>query len=141
MQTNFLRELKEQGIIKVERIATGENTADVFTKNLQGPLFERHTSVYVSNIDSTDSQREGVEEPILSHDQLGIESPVTESEQDLECSTGLEYAQGLSRNASDCNESSENNRESQDLNQDQRKKSNEWWDSEKKSQEQCDWKG
>ena len=129
VQTIFLRELKEQGIIKVEWIATGENSADVFTKNLQGPLFERHASVYVSDIYSMDSQREGVEKRILSHGQLGIESPVAESEQDSERSTGLEHAQGLGRNVSDCNESNENNRESQDLNQ----------DSEKKSQEQCDW--
>ena len=58
VRTNFLRELKEQGIIKVEWIVTGENSADLFTKNLQGPLFERHASVYVNDIDSM----EGVEE-------------------------------------------------------------------------------
>ena len=84
MCTNFLRELKEQGIIKVEWIATEENNADLFTKNLQGPLFERHTSVYVRDIDLTDSQREGVEERILSHKQpvnkkaTKSESPITE---------------------------------------------------------------
>ena len=92
----------------------------------------------------------------MSHGQLGTESPiaeseqdsaewtdtknyVTETEQDSEHGTGLEHAQGLGGNMSNCNESNENNQESQDLNQDQGKKSNEWWDSEKKSQEQCDW--
>ena len=66
-----------------------------------------------------------VEERILSHRQLGTESPVAESEQDSEHGTGLEHAQGLGRNASDCNKSNENYWESQDLNQDQGKKSNE----------------
>jgi hypothetical protein len=136
---NFLRELKEQGIIKVEWIATGENSADLFTKNLQGPLFERHANVYVSDMLSTNSQREGVEERILSHEQLGTESSVTEPEQNLKSGTGPDVAQGLGGNAGEYNESSENNREGQDLNQDQERKSNEQWDSGKKSQEQCDW--
>ena len=74
----------------------------------------------------------------MSHGQLGTKSPVVESKQDSKCGMGLEYAQGLGRNVSDCNESSENNQESQDLNQDQIKKSNKQWDSERKSQEQCD---
>ena len=85
-QINILRELKEQGIIKVVWIATGENSADVFTKNLHGPLFERHANVFVSDINSTDSQREGVEERILSHEQpmnknvTKSESPIAEYE-------------------------------------------------------------
>ena len=49
--------------------------------------------------------------------------------------------EGLGGNMDGYNESSKNIREGQDLNQDLGKKSNEQWDSEKKSQEQCDWKG
>ena len=39
-------------------------------------------SVFVSDINLMDSQREGVEERILSHGQLGTESPITEYEHD-----------------------------------------------------------
>jgi hypothetical protein len=60
VKTNFLRELKEEGILQVEWIPTEANSADMFTKNLQGPLFAKHASVYVSDVLSTDSQREGV---------------------------------------------------------------------------------
>ena len=60
MRTNFLHELKEQGLIKVEWIPTVANSMDLFTKNLQGPLFEKHVNVYVSDMLLTDSQREGV---------------------------------------------------------------------------------
>ena len=60
VRTNFLPKLKEQGLIKVELIPTAENSTDLFTKNLQGPLFEKHASVYVSDMLSTDSEREGV---------------------------------------------------------------------------------
>jgi hypothetical protein len=42
----FLRDLKEEGIITVKWISGDENSADLFTKNLQGPLFEKHTKVY-----------------------------------------------------------------------------------------------
>jgi hypothetical protein len=110
---NFLRELKEQGIIKVEWIATGENSADLFTKNLQGPLFERHANVYVSERLSTDSQREGVEERILGHEQLGTESSVAEPKQDSKGS-GPEHAVGLGGNAKERHELNRNNREGQD---------------------------
>jgi hypothetical protein len=42
----FLRDLKEEGIIEVKWIARDNNSADLFTKNLQGPLFEKHTKMY-----------------------------------------------------------------------------------------------
>ena len=51
----FFTELKEQGIIKVKWIATGENSADLFTKDLQGPLFERHANAYVNEMFLMDS--------------------------------------------------------------------------------------
>ena len=43
-------------------------------KKLQGPLFAKHASVYVSDMLSTDSQREGVTGRVLSHGELVIES-------------------------------------------------------------------
>ena len=43
----FLRELREMGIVKVVWRCGDDMTADLFTKNLPGPLFEKHTSEYV----------------------------------------------------------------------------------------------
>jgi hypothetical protein len=42
----FLRDLKEEGIIEVKWIAGDNNRADLFTNNLQSPLFEKHTKMY-----------------------------------------------------------------------------------------------
>ena len=42
---HFLCELKEEGVIKVVWISGTENTADLFTKNLHGPLFNKHTKI------------------------------------------------------------------------------------------------
>jgi hypothetical protein len=41
----FLRELKEQGLLKVKWLNSESNTSDIFTKNLGGPLFNQHASV------------------------------------------------------------------------------------------------
>jgi hypothetical protein len=46
---HFLRELKEEGIIHVKWIPTGENSADLFTKNLDGPTFLKNAMVYCSD--------------------------------------------------------------------------------------------
>jgi hypothetical protein len=43
----FLRELKENGLVKVIWKKGDDMTADLFTKNLPGPLFEKHASEYV----------------------------------------------------------------------------------------------
>ena len=43
---NFMRELKEEGVIVVNWIGTDENSSDLFTKNLDGPTFEKHTKTY-----------------------------------------------------------------------------------------------
>jgi hypothetical protein len=61
-KANFLRELKEEGVLKVIWISTNYNSSDMFTKNLMGPVFERHSAVYVSGgmVSSMDSQEEGV---------------------------------------------------------------------------------
>lgn len=46
-KVNFLRELKEQGLLIVRWIPTKANTSDLFTKNLSGPDFEWQTAYYV----------------------------------------------------------------------------------------------
>ena len=49
----FLRELKESGILIVKWIAGVDNNSDMFTKNLNGPLFEWFAQVYVGEDDYT----------------------------------------------------------------------------------------
>lgn len=74
-KANFLRELKEEGLLKVVWISTHENSSDMFTKNLQGPVFHKHSKVYVSETVSTNSQEEGVGSPNnVSPESLTIES-------------------------------------------------------------------
>jgi hypothetical protein len=59
---HFLRELKEEGILEVRWISGNDNDADLFTKNLDGPTFAKHTKVYCGNdqYGPTDSKGEGV---------------------------------------------------------------------------------
>jgi len=60
---SFLRELEEEQVLTLKWIATEENSADVFTKNLAGPLFEKHIAVYCGKdeyMESNNSQGEGV---------------------------------------------------------------------------------
>jgi hypothetical protein len=42
----FLRDLKEEDVILSQWIAGDENSSDLFTKNLPGPLFEKHLATY-----------------------------------------------------------------------------------------------
>jgi hypothetical protein len=46
IRQSFLRELNEEGIVEVYWIPTEENSSDLFTKNLSGPVFEKHTATY-----------------------------------------------------------------------------------------------
>lgn len=46
VKLNFLRDLKEEGILKVIWIAGTKNEADLFTKNLSGPEFNKHGRAY-----------------------------------------------------------------------------------------------
>ena len=43
----WLRELKEQGIIRVIWMSGSSNDADLFTKNLPGPAFHKHAVKFV----------------------------------------------------------------------------------------------
>jgi hypothetical protein len=42
----FLRDLKEENVILVKWISGDSNSSDLFTKNLAGPLFEKHMATY-----------------------------------------------------------------------------------------------
>jgi hypothetical protein len=44
---NFLRELKEEGIIMVKWISNTHMSSNTFTKNVGGKEFEKHRAVYV----------------------------------------------------------------------------------------------
>jgi hypothetical protein len=47
IRQSFLRELHEEGIITIKWIPMEENSADIFTKNLNRPAFEKHASSYI----------------------------------------------------------------------------------------------
>ena len=46
---HFVRNLIHGGIIKVGFVRTTENDADLFTKNLNGELFDKHSSKYMKD--------------------------------------------------------------------------------------------
>ena len=46
VQQNFLRELKEDGILIVKWIPGPTNNADLYAKNLTASDFEKHATVY-----------------------------------------------------------------------------------------------
>ena len=45
----FLRQLKEENELKVVWKKGADNSADLFTKNLPGPSFHKHTKEYCGN--------------------------------------------------------------------------------------------
>lgn len=51
----FLRELKEDGILVVRWISNATNDADLFTKNLPGPMFTKFAKVYVGEDEYADA--------------------------------------------------------------------------------------
>ena len=42
IRLHFLRELKENGIVRIEWVSTDEMISDMHTKNLTAPAFEKH---------------------------------------------------------------------------------------------------
>jgi len=62
VRQNFLRELEEEQVVSLKWIPTDDNSADLFTKNLPGPAFAKHTAVYcgVDEYMGNNSHREGV---------------------------------------------------------------------------------
>jgi hypothetical protein len=55
---HFVREFIEDGIVKIVFVKSAENKADVFTKNLGGELFKRHTGGYLKRITYSDEDCE-----------------------------------------------------------------------------------
>jgi hypothetical protein len=51
IKLSFLRELKEEGLIDVAWCGTEHMPADLFTKNLGGPLFKKHTAIFCGDDD------------------------------------------------------------------------------------------
>ena len=49
VQIIFLRELKESGTLQVEWVSTVSNKADIFTKNVEAKLFQKHVSTFCKN--------------------------------------------------------------------------------------------
>ncbi len=47
----FLHELKEAGILVITWLASSTNEADIFTKNLDGPTFQRYTNIFTGGTD------------------------------------------------------------------------------------------
>jgi hypothetical protein len=47
VRIHFLRELQKEGILILDWIPGDENASDLFTKNLQGPLFKKHATTFV----------------------------------------------------------------------------------------------
>ena len=45
---HFVRELMEEGIIKVEFVRSENNDSDIFTKNLGKELFAKHSNKFMS---------------------------------------------------------------------------------------------
>ena len=101
IRQSFLRELNEEGIIEVYWIPTEENSSDLFTKNLSGPTFKKHTAVYCGEDEymkseepkrADNSQGEGVggENCNMADDVTSIESHQSfgESESDTNTKSG-----------------------------------------------------
>lgn len=70
---HFVREYVEEGTIKVEFVRSEDNHADIFTKNLNGALFEKHSeAVGMKDWDEIHTtpkmrNRKGVENTRISH--------------------------------------------------------------------------
>ena len=47
-KVHWLRELKENNVLRVEWIPTDENEADINTKNVNGTLFAKHTAKFMT---------------------------------------------------------------------------------------------
>ena len=48
----FIRQLKEQGIVAVKWKSGNENVADIFTKNVDNTLFQKHLPTFCSKFEA-----------------------------------------------------------------------------------------
>jgi hypothetical protein len=51
VRSGFLRELKEAGVLVIKWIVGTANEADIFTKNLDRPTFQRYTKFFTGGTD------------------------------------------------------------------------------------------
>ena len=47
VRNHFLRDLKDEGLLITRHVPGDENDADIFTKNVTGPIFQRHLPTFV----------------------------------------------------------------------------------------------
>ena len=47
VRNHFLRDLKDEGLLIIRHVPGDENDADIFTKNVTGPIFQRHLPTFV----------------------------------------------------------------------------------------------
>jgi hypothetical protein len=47
---HFVREFVENGFIRIVFVRTTENTADIFTKNVTGDLYDTHTGSFLGKM-------------------------------------------------------------------------------------------
>ena len=52
VQSVFLRELKEAGVLVIKWIAGAIHEADIFTKNLDGPTFQQYSRVFTGETEN-----------------------------------------------------------------------------------------
>jgi hypothetical protein len=101
IRQSFLRELNEEGVIEVYWIPTEDNSSDLFTKNLSGPIFEKHAAVYCGKNEYMKS-----EEPKGDDNSQGegVGGENCDVANDLE---GVEIHQSFGESGSDINSQSE----------------------------------
>ena len=61
---NWLRELKEQGILEIEWVRSEMNPSDLLSKNLMGPLFAKHRQLWYGddwNVEEDASKSQAME--------------------------------------------------------------------------------
>ena len=48
----YIRELKEAGVLQIKWIKSENNSADLFTKNLDGPTYKKHNAFFCGSADA-----------------------------------------------------------------------------------------
>ena len=48
---HFIRENVEDGIVKVEFVRSSDNDSDIFTKNVNHEIYEKHMKKFLGNIE------------------------------------------------------------------------------------------
>jgi hypothetical protein len=91
---NFLRELKEQGLISINWISNVWMSSDIFTKNVGGKDFYKHRDVYVREDPSVPCVEAPTTTTYPVGEGVGACSPSADSGGDIEGDPGLEQKTG-----------------------------------------------